>query len=114
MLAIPNMVKWAFLIRQSFRVKPAFGLQFFCVMASQSPCPRIIIDSGTGFVKAGLSGRRDKPTAITPSTDDVWLRHFWAEESPSYFEREKRESIVNFEALEKVDIRASKIVIKSV
>ena len=80
-------------------------------MASQwerpPPCPRIIIDSGTGFLKAGLSGHEALPTVITPSIDDVWLRHFWVDESSSYFEREKRESIVKFESLEKVDINIS-------
>ena len=110
MLAIPNIVKWAFGISQSFRVKPAFVCSSVCVMASQveqkPPCPTIIIDSGTGFLKAGLSAPEALPTLITSSSNDIWLRPFWLEKSPWDFDGGKRESIVCFENLEKVDVNS--------
>ena len=116
MLAIPNMVKWASVIRQSFQVKPAFVCSSFCAIASQVErqrhWPTIIIDSGNGFLKAGISRTNAFPTVIRPSSDDIWLRKFWLDESPLYDEGQKRESIVCFESLEKVDVNSSEIVIK--
>ena len=83
-------------------------------MEWQPPCPIIIIDSGTGFMKAGFSGPHALPTVITPCSENILRRQFLQDESWQSVEREKRASAVNFESLEKVTFNLSKIVIKSV
>ena len=47
---------------------PAFVIYVCCVMASQRS-PTIIIDNGSGFVKAGFSGDKQFPTVTLPCGD---------------------------------------------
>ena len=44
-------------------------------MARQRP-PAIIIDKGSGFMKAGFSGKNHLPTVTIPCRDDVLLGDF--------------------------------------
>ena len=83
---------------QSFRQSGIFYVSL-CVM-DYSSLPTVIIDSGTGVLKAGLSGHNLRPTVKMqcPNTiDKITLSH-----NLPNLDRNQRRSVTNFDRLKEV------------